>query len=89
MPSGSNPTMGAENLLSQLGELFAEQGPLIFFLVLISFLFWHLIWKVWHAAMLSKDAEIERLVSERDKYQKLVFEKLLTSNTKQNDESKH
>ena len=77
------------NLLPQLGELIEKHGVLVFFLVVISFLFWRLIWKVWHSAMLAKDAEIERLVKERDKYQTLVFQRLLTSgNSPNNEETK-
>lgn len=40
---------------------------------------WRLVWRVWDATLRSKDEEIKRLVEERDKYQKLVFERLLSS----------
>jgi hypothetical protein len=42
-------------------------------------LFWKLIWKVWSEALNAKDEEIARLARERDRYQALVFERLLTS----------
>lgn len=53
----------------------------VLFLVFLLFasLFYRLIWKVWSSAMKAKDDEIERLVEERNKYQRLVFDKLLTS----------
>lgn len=72
---------GATETAVRLTDLLVEHGPLTFFLVLVSLLFWNLIWKVWHSAMSAKDQEIERLVVERDKYQKLVFKNLLSSNT--------
>jgi hypothetical protein len=56
-----------------------KHGAVALVLVLMCFLFWRLIWKVWSATLKSKDAEIERLVTERDKYQGYFFEKLESS----------
>jgi|SRR5581483_2011342 len=40
-------------------------------------LLYHLVWKVWYAAMTGKDREIARLTKELERYQSLVFERLL------------
>ena len=56
-----------------------SQGPMAVALVVICYLFWNLTWKVWRTAMEAKEQEISRVTAERDKYQALVFENLLTS----------
>ena len=61
-------------------EVIRLHGSTAAILIVLVFLFWKLIWKVWDRAMTSKDNEINRLVAERDKYQALVFERLLSSN---------
>ena len=63
-------------------DVFRQHGVIALVLIGICFLFYKLIWKVWNTAILSKDQEIERLVKERDKYQNLVFERLLSSDPK-------
>lgn len=60
-------------------DVLREHGAVAFLLIVVCILFYRLIWKVWNAAMMGKDEEIRRLAEERDRYQKLVFERLLTS----------
>ncbi len=60
-------------------DVLDRHGALALALCLICFLFWRMIWRVWDRAMRAKDEEITRIAAERDKYQKLVFERLLTS----------
>ena len=62
-------------------DLYNDHGLWVFFLLFVCYLFWRLIWKVWSVAMKSKDDEIDRLVKERDKYQNLVFDRLISSET--------
>jgi len=66
-------------LLSFLMEVSKQHGVVAIVLCFVCFLFWRMIWKVWDTAMRAKDQEIERVVAERDKYQKLVFERFLSS----------
>lgn len=42
-------------------QVLKDQGPLAIVLVVVLYLFYDLIWKVWSKAMESKDKEIERL----------------------------
>jgi len=42
--------------------------------------------KVWDKAMQAKDDEIKRLVAERDRYQSLVFKRLLSSDIQEETE---
>jgi hypothetical protein len=60
-------------------EVLRNHGAVAVALCFVCFLFWRMIWKVWDRAMKAKDEEINRLVIERDKYQSLVFERLMTS----------
>lgn len=62
-----------------LAEVLKEHGAITVALLFGMFVFWRLIWRVWDRAMKAKDEEIDRLVIERDKYQKLVFDRLLSS----------
>jgi len=64
---------------SFLADVFEQHGVTAILLIAVCYLFYKLIWKVWNRAMDAKDQEIERLVEERNKYQKLVFDKLLSS----------
>lgn len=73
------PTGEGAGLLKFCQGILDEHGAAGLVLVVLAILFWRLIWKVWNAAMKSKDDEISRLVEERNKYQALVFENLLTS----------
>jgi hypothetical protein len=41
--------------------------------ILIGYMFYQLIWKVWKAAMRSKDDELERLIQERNFLQAVAF----------------
>lgn len=77
------PAIPKSGWMELLNRVEGEHGTLVLVLLLllifVLFLLWHLIWKVWDAAMKAKDDEIRRLVKERDKYQALVFERLKSS----------
>lgn len=60
-------------------DVLNRHGAVALALCFVCFLLWKLTWRVWDRAMKAKDEEITRIVAERDKYQKLVFERLLTS----------
>lgn len=68
-------------LFDLLDRIRSNGGLLVLVLIAITWLLWHLfyrlLWKVWRAAMRAKDQEIERLIKELDKYQSIVFERLL------------
>lgn len=66
-------------MLDFLGGVLTEHGAVAAMLVIVCILFYSLIWKVWDRAMTAKDEEIKRLVDERNRYQELVFERLLSS----------
>jgi len=72
---------GKIGLFEFLDRIRSNDGLLVLVLiVLLCFFFYlasRLFWKVWHAAMDGKDQEIARLTKERDRYQSVVFEKLL------------
>jgi hypothetical protein len=56
-----------------------ENGAAAVTLVVVLALFYKLVWKVWNATLESKNDEIGRLITTRDRYQALVFERLLSS----------
>lgn len=62
-----------------LTSILKDHGGLAVALIVVVWLFYTLTWKVWDRAMTAKDEEIARLCAERDKYQALVFERLLSS----------
>ena len=66
-------------LWTYLAEVLKDHGAAAIGFVILSLLFYKLTWKVWDGAMKAKDAEIERLVKERDKYQAIVFERMLST----------
>ena len=82
------PEDGGESFWAFMKGVLDEHGAVALMLVVLLLLFYKLIWKVWNAAMQAKDAEINRLVEQRDKYQSLVFENLLTSRPSKPDEGK-
>lgn len=73
---------GTGSFITQLIDAVAKHGPVTVVLVVLLFLFWQLLWRVWDRAMKAKDEEIERLVKERDRYQELVFTRLISSEPK-------
>ncbi len=72
----------SDGLWNLVAQLWADGGSVVVVLVFVCFIFWQMIWRVWSAAMRGKDEEISRLVAERDKYQSLVFERLLSSSVR-------
>lgn len=69
----------SEGMWSLLADVLDQHGVTAILLIAVCILFYKLIWKVWNRAMDAKDQEIERLVEERNKYQRLVFDRLLSS----------
>ena len=67
-------------LFDFLNEVRSENGVAVLtLLTVILFLYRSLsklTWKVWSAAMQSKDREIARLIQDRDQYRSLVFDRL-------------
>lgn len=61
------------NAWSFLEHLYDKGGIGVLSFLFIAFVFYKLVWKVWSAAMTSKDREIERLISERNYLQSRVF----------------
>ena len=76
-------TASNASLLQLLNQIHSQYGLVVLMLVLIiafgCLLFWKLIWKVWSNAMSAKQSEIERLVAQRDMYQKMVLDRLRPS----------
>ena len=84
MEAASEP--GFWELISTIQDRYGiEVVILLVILLLLAILFYRLIWKVWSSALQSKDDEIERLVKERDKYQRIVFDRLLSSDIDPDD----
>jgi hypothetical protein len=71
-------TAGKAGLLQLLNQIHSQYGLLVLMLVLIivfgCLVFWKLVWRVWSGALSAKESEIERLVEERDMYQKMVLD---------------
>lgn len=68
-------------LFELLDRIRSSNGLLVLILLgLVAFtcsLLSSLAWKVWRAAMDAKEREIRRLTRERDKYQAIVFDRLV------------
>jgi hypothetical protein len=75
------PLNEGTGLFEFLDRIRSNDGLLVLILIaLIAFgcyLLSNLAWKVWRAALEAKEREIRRLAHERDKYQAIVFERLL------------
>ena len=67
------------NVWCFLADLYEKGGAGILCFLFIAYIFHSLVWKVWSAAMKSKNEEIERLVQERNFLQSRLFTKRLTS----------
>lgn len=67
-------------------EILREHGVVALVLIVVLVLFWKLIWRVWDRALKDKDKEVARIAEERDRYQKLVFERLLSCNLPAKDD---
>ncbi len=86
-------TASKAGLSQLLNQIHSQYGLLVLMLVLIivfgCLLFWKLVWRVWSGALSARQSEIERLVKERDIYQKMVLVRLRTSSapgTKEDDD---
>jgi len=62
-----------DNAYCFIEHLYDKGGIGVLSFLFIAFVFYKLVWKVWSAAMRSKDAEIERLINERNYLQSKVF----------------
>lgn len=69
-----------DNAFCMVVELYDRGGAILLCLLFIAFVFYKLVWKVWSGAMASKDSEIERLINERNFYQKRFLPERLSSN---------
>jgi hypothetical protein len=73
-----NPGSG---LFEFLDRIRSNDGLLVLILIALIWFCCYLlskaVWKVWRTAMKAKDQEISRLTQERDRYQSIVFERLL------------
>jgi hypothetical protein len=54
-------------------HIYEKGGIGVLSFLMLSYMFYRLVWKVWKAAMKSKDDEIERLIEERNYLQSKVF----------------
>ena len=70
------------NVWCFLAAIYKEGGIGVLCFLFIAFVCYRLVWKVWSAAMKSKNDEIERLIEERNFLQDKVFPRRLSSNTK-------
>ena len=82
--------MGIPQLLNQI---HTQYGLLVLMLVMIIgfgfALFWNPIWKVWSAAITSKDNEIARLAKERDTCQALLLDCLRSASPSTSEKGAH
>jgi F0F1-type ATP synthase membrane subunit b/b' len=67
--------------------IFKEYGPVVGIEVILIVFLIRFVWHMFQTVIKSKDAEIERLVKERDKLQDIILEKRL-STKKHNKEEK-
>ena len=83
-------TANKAGLSQLLNQIHSQYGLLVLMLVLMivfgCLLFWKLIWKVWSGALNAKQREIERLVKERDIFQKLALARLQTSSARDGED---
>ena len=54
-------------------NIYDKGGIGVLSFLILGYVFYRLVWKVWKAAMKSKDDEIERLIEERNYLQSKVF----------------
>lgn len=70
----------ATGLFEFLNDVRSKNGVVVLTLLAVIWFLYRglstLIWRVWSAAMQSKDREIARLVLDRDQYRKLVLDRL-------------
>ncbi len=69
--------IAGENLWSFLEHIYDKGGlgvlAAVVCLLFLAFIFYKLVWRVWSAALESKDKEIERLIDERNYLQGKMF----------------
>ena len=78
-PVGDCTGDSCANFWGFLIHIYDKGGITVVALLLLAYVFYKLVWKVWSAAMASKDNEIERLIKERDYYQERLIPDRLTS----------
>jgi hypothetical protein len=54
-------------------NIYDKGGIGVLSFLILGYVFYQLVWRVWKAAMKSKDDEIERLIEERNYLQSKVF----------------
>ena len=81
----TNATEAADKhgVMELLNQIQSEYGLVVLVLTLIilfgCLLAWKLIWRVWNAAMKSKDEEIARVSKERDTFRAFFLDRLKSS----------
>ena len=78
--AGSGDQCVCDGFWCVLVELYDRGGVGVLAFLILAFVFYRMVWKVWTTAMESKDREIERLIDERNFYQKQILPSRLTSN---------
>jgi hypothetical protein len=68
-------------------KIYDKGGLAAMACILMGYIFYQLIWKVWQAAMRSKDDELERLIEERNFLQAVAFPNRESSYKKSDAES--
>lgn len=70
----------AAGLFEFLDDVRSKNGVVVLTLLAVIWFLYRgfstLIWRVWSAAMQSKDGEIARLILDRDQYRKLILDRL-------------
>lgn len=68
-----------DNVWCFVSAIYNSGGIGVLCFLFIAYIFYSLVWKVWSAAMASKNDEIERLIEERNFLQSQLFPRRLTS----------
>ena len=66
-------------------HLYDRGGVGVLCFLLVAYTFYKLVWKVWQAAMNSRDEEIERLINERNYLQSKLFPDRTSASGEQDD----
>ena len=73
MPDIQSAGSACVGFWSFVEQVYDKGGLPAFGCILMGYIFYQLIWKVWRAAMKSKDDELERLIEQRNFLQSIAF----------------